>query len=290
MVTKLQTPLITICLAVVIGFAIGLLMNGDHGPTDVLQQVPGADRTMPTAVAEVDNFDASNRTAARISELNRLLQNEIHARQALEQKLETLSRQVSALDSTSGLSEITEITDQPDDHPDESELPEEGWFDQQALLDSGMDNALVNELKTSFEQLEMERLYLRDRAAREDWDRNQMRNEMDVLESREDELRERLGESAYDAYLYASGQTNRVAVTSVLASAQAGQAGIKSGDHILRYDNQHIYNWMDLRSATTSGDISDTVRVEVERDGETLEFYLARGPLGIRMDALRVAP
>jgi len=290
MVFKLQTPLITISLAVVIGFAIGLLMNGDFGTTAALPQVPEADQSMTAVDAELENFDAAARTAARISELNRLLQNEIRARQALEQKLETLSRQVSALDSAAGLFAVTETADQPDDNPDEPELPEEGWFDQQALLDSGMDNALVSEMKVTFEQLEMERLYLRDRAAREDWDREQMRSEMEALESREDELRERLGESAYDAYLYASGQSNRVAVTSVLASAQAGQAGIKPGDHIVRYDNQRIYNRMDLRSATTSGDISDTVPVEVERDGETLQFYLVRGPLGIRMDSLRVAP
>ena len=76
----------------------------------------------------------------------------------------------------------------------------------------------------------------------------------------------------------------------MLESAQAGQAGIRSGDYIMRYDNERIYNWRDLRSATTSGEISDTIEVEVERDGETLRFYLARGPLGIRMNSLRIAP
>jgi S1-C subfamily serine protease len=117
-----------------------------------------------------------------------------------------------------------------------------------------------------------------------------LRDEFRQLDDKEESLRDQLGESAYDAYLYASGQSNRVAVTSVLASAQAGQAGIEAGDHILRYDNQRVYNWRDLRTATTSGDISDVVEVEVDRDGETLQFYLARGPLGIRMDSLSVAP
>ncbi|UCH40821.1 MAG: hypothetical protein JSU67_03755, partial [Gammaproteobacteria bacterium] len=63
-----------------------------------------------------------------------------------------------------------------------------------------------------------------------------------------------------------------------------------SGDQIIRYDNERIYNWRDLRNATTAGEITDTVEVEVEREGETLQFYLARGPLGIRMNSLRVAP
>jgi len=158
------------------------------------------------------------------------------------------------------------------------------------LIESGMDSVQASQLKVLFEQLEMERLHLRDRSAREGWDRARLRDEFRQLDDREESLKDELGESAYDAYLYASGQSNRVAVTSVLESAQAGQAGIEAGDHILRYDNQRVYNWRDLRTATTSGNISDVVEVEVDRDGETLQFYLARGPLGIRMDSLSVAP
>jgi hypothetical protein len=286
---KLQTSLVAIGLAIGFGIAVGMMISDDSGTPGATPESPDIGQTKPAGDVAMGNADASGQADARISELNRLLQDEIRARQALEQELEALSDQVAALDSASEPDTSSQAFEQAGESPDDLR-PEQGWFDQQALLDSGMDNALVSELKATFEQLEMERLFLRDRAAREGWDRDKTRSEMDVLESREDELRERLGESAYDAYLYASGQTNRVAVTSVLASAQAGQAGIKSGDHIIRYDSQRIYNWMDLRSATTGGDISDTVQVEVERDGETLEFYLARGPLGIRMDSLRVAP
>lgn len=291
MISKRHTPLVTIGLAVLVGIVIGLMLADDPDTPIASTPMSTSDRAMPAADGAAENPGAVEQAAVRIGELDRLLRDEIRARRALAQKLEILSRQVAALDDAAGHAAMTNSASGPDDgNPDGSAGPEEGWFDQQALLDSGMDNSLANELKLFFERLEMDRLYLRDRAAREGWNREQARSEMQALESREDELRERLGESAYDAYLYASGQTNRVAVSSVLATAQAGQAGIKSGDHILRYDSQRIYNWMDLRAATTSGDISDMVPVEVERDGETLQFYLARGPLGIRMDALRVAP
>ena len=113
---------------------------------------------------------------------------------------------------------------------------------------------------------------------------------MSVITDKEDALKEQLSESAYDAYLYASGKTNRVAVTSVLASAQAGTVGIQPGDHIIRYDDQRVYSGFELRQATSSGDISDTVALEVERDGKTILFYLPRGPLGIRMNAVSIAP
>jgi hypothetical protein len=290
MKVKLQTSLVAISLALVFGIAVGVMIgDGSEAPAAKLQMPEIGQSTAAPEVAG-ENADTHARAEPGISELNRLLQNEIRARRALQRKLEALERQVAALDRDKMLGTSQEAVEQESGDADHIGLPGQGWFDQQALLDSGMDGSLVSELKSTFERLEMERLYLRDQAAREGWDRERIRNEMQLLESTEDDLRERLGESAYDAYLYASGQTNRVAVSSVLESAQAGQAGIKPGDHIIRYDSQPIYNWRELRSATTSGNIGDSVEVEVDRDGETLQFYLMRGPLGIRMDALRVAP
>jgi hypothetical protein len=287
---KLQTSLVAVGLALVFGIAVGMMISdGPEAPAAKLQMPEIGQSTAAPEVAG-ENADTHARAEPGISELNRLLQNEIRARRALQRKLEALERQVAALDRDKMLGTSQEAVEQESGDADHIGLPGQGWFDQQALLDSGMDGSLVSELKSTFERLEMERLYLRDQAAREGWDRERIRNEMQLLESTEDDLRERLGESAYDAYLYASGQTNRVAVSSLLESAQAGQAGIKPGDHIIRYDSQPIYNWRELRSATTSGNIGDSVEVEVDRDGETLQFYLMRGPLGIRMDALRVAP
>lgn len=222
----------------------------------------------------------------RIDALERRLQQEIEERAALQQRLEELDRQLTALDP-GGIPQALETQESPDSG---EPLNERGWFDENALLESGMAASQANELKVFFEQLELERLQLRDRSVREDWERGRLGDELRLLEDRERELRDSLGESAYDAYLFASGQPNRVAVTSVLASAQAAQAGIEPGDLIIRYDRERIYSWRDLRTATTSGNLSDTIEVEVERDGDTLRFYLARGPLGIRMDSRSVAP
>jgi len=283
MIGKLKFPLLAVCLAAVAGIAVGvMLVDGSSPPTAV--------SAAPNPGAAADSAGVTEPAAAQIDALKRQLQTEISARRALEQKLEALSRQVAALDSVARSSVPAGENEQSVEDSSRAGGSQTGWFDEQALLDNGIDSGLVSELKGFYEQLEMEQLYLRDRSAREGWDREKLRSELRGIESREDELRQRFGDSAYDAYLYASGQPNRVAVTSVLASAQAGQAGIQSGDHIVRYDNERIYNWMDLRAATTGGSISDTVEVEVERDGETLQFYLARGPMGIRMDSLSVPP
>ncbi len=287
MTRQLPVTLLAIGLAVAAGIGIGSMLAGGAGGMHAFSPATPGDQPVNQIGSTIQAPQAASSDAARLAELDRRLQDEIRARQALELKLESLARQLAVLDRAAVATGTADPEEQPVGAPDERDRD---WFDEQALLDNGMASGLVSELKVFFEQLEMDRLYLRDRSAREGWDRAQLRAELQVIENREEDLRQRLGDDAYDAYLYASGQPNRVAVTSVLASAQAGQAGIQSGDHILRYDNQRIYSWMDLREATTGGDISDTVEVEVERDGATLQFYLARGPMGIRMDSLSVPP
>ncbi len=287
----MRTPLIFLGLALGAGIAIGVIIQNDS-ETPGLKTTTATQNTA-TMAADRDaaiNFDI-DRSAADIKKLNRLLEDEIGARQALEQKFEELSDQVAAFGGNLQIFNSTSLPEQVEnDGGSHVSDVDNGWFNEQALIDNGMSSGQASELKIYFEQLEMDRLYLRDRSIRESWSREKYREAMQALASKEDELTSQLSESAYDSYLYASGQSNRVAVTSVLASAQAGAAGIVSGDYIMRYDNQRIYNWLDLREATASGNISDMVELEVERDGKTIQFYLVRGPLGIRMNSVSVAP
>jgi len=287
----LNKSLFFIALVLVIGVVIGVFIQSKFESPDIEKTSLNQSTAIVASDQNSTKYSVTENGSVDISKLNQLLNKEIRARQALEQKLETLNRQMANLES------IVQSFKQANDseqvanevNPDVSD-PDDKWFNEQALIESGMASSQALELKLFFEQLEMERLYLRDQSIREGWDRAKYREAMQTLSSQEDDLRNRLSESEYDAYLYASGQTNRVVVTSVLASAQAGTAGIISGDQIIRYDNQRIYNGFDLREATAGGSIEDTVALEVERDGETLQFYLPRGPLGIRMNSVSVAP
>ncbi len=230
---------------------------------------------------------AVNAEVLDVAEFNRLLQSEIKARKALQQKVDSLGQQIAALEGNSRvqIKQLPEKTENP--QPLEAE---DDWFNEQALIKSGMSSGQANDLKVFFEQQELQQLYLRDQSIREGWDRQKFRDEIQALADEEDALKDKLGEDGFDAYLYASGQSNRVAVSSVLATAPAGEAGIQAGDHILRYDNQRIYSGFELRQATTTGNDNESVPVEVERDGEIIEFYLLRGPLGIRMNSISQAP
>ena len=232
-------------------------------------------------------------TAIELAEMHRRLQDESRARRVLARKVGALERRVAELAQRAGTAPVTGSGGSEDGIDTDVTVDSDtgrAWFDEQALIASGMNEARAQELRLFFEQLELERLRLLDRAAREGWDRSARRAEFEILDQREESLQARLGEDEYAAYLYASGRPNRVEVSSVLASAPAGQAGIRAGDRILRYAGQRIYNPRELRAATAAGTFGEPVAIEVERDGETLQIYLARGPMGVRTDALSIVP
>ena len=284
---QMNKTVVFVLLGLAVGVVAGSFMSAPEDDKAVAAENRRAVETESRMVQRETVAESSFGLETRLCELQRRLDQEVRARKQLEGELRETRQQLAQLEDRLQVAHVVENESEGESGAANSER---AWFDEQALLDSGMEATLAGELRLFYEQLELERLMLRDRSARENWERGRLREEMQLLEDREETLRERLGDEGYDAYLYASGQTNRVEVSSVLESAQAGQAGIRSGDYIMRYDNERVYNWRDLRSATTSGDISDTIEIEVERDGETLRFYLARGPLGIRMNSLRIAP
>jgi len=286
----MKSSLILIILTLAIGVGIGLIIPGDSEKSDI--EVSGSTSSSAAETGDENNANNPGTDGATpgLVKLNRLLQKEIRARQVLEQKLEALSRRIAELDSNGRPFQPTDAEQVENVDAASSRSTDNKWFNEQALIDSGMTSGRADELKTYFEQLELERLYLRDQSIREDWEREKLNEAMQNIVDKEDNLKSQLSESEYDAYLYASGQTNRVKVSNVIASAEAGSAGILSGDYIIRYDNQRIYSGFQLHEATTSGIIDDSVALEVERDGSTLYFYVPRGPLGIRMSSESVAP
>jgi C-terminal processing protease CtpA/Prc len=287
----MKYPLVLTGLALATGVVIGISVQLETDTLDETTSVSEQDQATVALGRTSEKVLHTDAVGDSVIALERRLDQEIRARKALEKKLAELNRKIIEWERNAQLT-AEENFAAMDEEQDESGLPgsDQKWFNEQALIASGMGESQARELKISFEQLELERLYLRDQSIREDWDRDRYREALQALTDSEDELRNQLSESEYDSYLYASGQTNRVAVTSVLESAPAATAGIEPGDQIIRYDNQRVYNWRDLRDATASGTVGNTVSVEVDRDGRTMEFYLARGPLGIRMNSLSVAP
>ncbi len=277
----MRSSIISLVLAAIIGIIIGVLLQSpDDGiPTKPAPVTATQNATTPTISLETRDTDL-NRIAQQ-------LQHEIAARKTLQTQVAKLDEKIALLEERQNNSSTTT----PSHNTTSLSRTNTGWFNQQALIDAGMDVTEAQQLKERFEKQELETLYLRDKAVREGWFGNsRYREELTKLEAQTGNLKEELDEESYAAYLFASGQPNRVSVQSVLTGSSADNSGILPGDHILRYDNQRIYNWRDLRNATTQGDINETITIEVTRDNKPIELYLQRGPLGIRMNPVSIAP
>ena len=139
--------------------------------------------------------------------------------------------------------------------------------------------ATVKQTRERFEQLEMDRLFLRDRAIREGWIGTvRYSNEVEKLEGRKQDINISLGDTGYDAYLYATNQSNRVVIREMLQGSPARTAGLLPGDVVLRYDGKRMFATRDLQNATASGRGGESIPVEIVRNGQVMTLYLQRGP------------
>jgi hypothetical protein len=228
---------------------------------------------------------------SEIAALQSALESERSARIALAQQIEELREAIAQRQSTaarpasgpapSELGDPNEVVDA------ESELAER-WFDEQALRSQGMSESEIRRLRQRFDDIELEKLYARDRAAREGWsDSSRHYREMREIQ---DEFREELGDSEYDAVLYASGRKNRVRVQDVLHGSPAANSGLLPGDVIVSYAGRRVFDTSSLYVQTTEGEIGETVEVEVRRGNEIVLLEVPRGPLGVKMDHFKAPP
>jgi hypothetical protein len=160
-----------------------------------------------------------------------------------------------------------------------------------ALVEAGLPEEAAAELVRRQGQQALERLNLRDLAAREGWlATDRYRDELARLDDEAVQLRGELGDEVYDRYLYAAGEDNRVQVDSIIAGSAADLAGLQPGDLIESYAGERIFNFSELRDATASGEHGELVPVRVLRGGQVIDAWVARGPLGVELDAAQARP
>jgi hypothetical protein len=185
-----------------------------------------------------------------------------------------------------GDAETTEETDSPPSPPGDALRVEQ-------LMGAGFRRDDVERFRARIDQIELERLYLRSRAAREGWLATpRFQQESAAIDAQQQGLRGEFGEELYDWLLYSTGQPNRVGVAEVLAGSPGESAGLANGDVIVRYDEQLMLTVADLLTATQSGRAGELVPVEVQRRGEasTVRLFLPRGPIGARIAPATLEP
>ena len=175
--------------------------------------------------------------------------------------------------------------------PARTRLGATGEGQRTALVKAGWSEEDAAALVQRQGQRSLERLDLRDLAQREGWlGTDRYREEVARLDAEAVPLREELGDAAYDRYLYATGEDNRVRVDSIIPGSVAELAGLQPGDLIESYAGQALFGYADLRDATAGGERGEIVQVQVQRDGQTLDINLSRGPLGVQLDSARAEP
>ncbi len=282
----MRSAIVPLFSAVVIGVVIGLFL-----------QSFGSDRVTRSGDISASNTDIeptylplTDAENATITGLAEQLTAEIEARKALQETVDRLATQLAQLNRESSAPEAAIVNAQPAGSNFRGSNSSGPWFDEQALIDVGIDATEAQRIKAFYEEQALERLYLQDQAAREGWNGAKRREAFQALAAQQQALKTELGDDAYDAYLYASRQPNRVQVQGVLAGSAAANAGIQDGDYILRYNDQRVYNGQELRKATSQGATDEVIVVTVERDDTRQQLYIPRGPLGIRMNSASVAP
>jgi len=217
---------------------------------------------------------------AREAELRALRE----ALEAVRRDRDALTARLAALESPR--SEAAPAADAPSrDAEDPAEVQ---TFDEAWLRERGHMESEIARLRERWDALELERLYLADRARREGW-HGSPRFRDQILQLRE-QLREEVGDDEYDTLLYAAGRENRVVVTDVLDGSAAAAVGIEREDVIRSYAGRPIYEMGDLIRTTGAGQPGRSTEVRVTRNGEELRFFVPRGPLGVRVRRDRRAP
>jgi len=217
-----------------------------------------------------------------LKSLQESLSQEERQRHKLQKRVAELERKLKKLQLITKTIEDEEPV--PEKETEVSEEAEEELDRETRLVAAGLEPQQAKTIMQFLADIEMERLYLHDQATREGWlGTPRYRQENMILNESEEDLRLELGDADYDRYLYGTGQPNRVIIQSVIEGSPAQEAGIQSQDIVYSYAGNRLYTIRDLVTATTEGVANESVLLEVIRNGNIHEFYLPRGPLGVRV-------
>ncbi len=283
MVKQVVFFLIVLAVGLFLGiFVVGPVFRADH---DIMPE---------NEVSAADSFDDNGKAAKHDSLLKSLQKRqsqEALKRYRLQERIVELENQLVKLQLI--VASLGNDEHDAEEEPEERAVVEkENEPDREAqLVAVGMEPLQAKLIMRYLGEIEMERLYLQDRATREGWmGTSRYREEFLVLRQREKNIRQEFGDNDYDLYLFGSEQKNRVVIQSVIAGSPASEAGIQVGDIAYSYAGSRLFAVHDLKTATTEGSAGELVAVEIVRDSDIITVYLPRGPMGVRLKSESMRP
>lgn len=266
------------------GILIGyLLMSGPGREQTSVDKggdlAPPAIRPAPLLAGVADSF----------ATLQHQLQQAKQAREQLETRLQALQIRVEELEHTRDTDASIEVTTASRNA--QTGTTQAVRSSVQALIEAGIREDQAAWIQERLDEIELQQLYLRDRATREGWlDKPRYHKERREYLNAVTELRSEVGDDAYDRLLYTLGRANRVVVRDIMQNSPAAQYGLQRDDQIIEYEGQRVFSSKELSTLVTQGSAGVMTLLRVNREGEIHDIYLPRGPLGIRMTAARVSP
>lgn len=272
----------------VLGIAAGVAMMYQRDQ-EITQQPENEPQTSPSPQTEISEHPmASAFVTSQVSDSERikLLENQI---QLLSERIEQLEKSVDVKQEQTEETAALAIHDTSSvDTPVSSLNPA---VTTKSLVKAGIDAELAAAIVRRRNEIDMKILQLRDRASREGYlNTARYSRELQELRDQDISLRDEIGDDYYDSYLFTNRQSNRVKVASVMMGSPAEESGMMDGDLILSYDNRKIFNWNELQDATSRGQRDEYVNVTVLRNGQLVNLWVPRGPLGIRLGSARIKP
>jgi membrane-associated protease RseP (regulator of RpoE activity) len=261
------------------GFAVAHWLSG--GPqAEASSASPSPVAAPPPAAGDVP---------ARIVELESALRAEVEQRTALERRVTALDAELDELHAgaaQNGAARPTDASrqDAAQTEPDAGGAPgfarrfrgpasTEQRVEQLVSAGFAPDRAAWIEKRTA--ELQMQAIQAQYAARRGE------NVDPALLRGGDQTLRQELGDAEYERYLTALGRPTKVGVFNVIASSPAEQAGLKSGDQIVSYAGTRVFDMRELNELTLQGSPGQPVAVEIQREGQTVQLVLPRGPIGI---------
>ena len=274
MKTHLTTIILALCLGFLGGYLGGKSSQSSHNNTT---ELPALNSTELSDYITSENV--FNQTPAETIQLEKL-----------QYKVEKLELQLQALVQSSNNSDSA-------DESHSNNTPKASFFgrpakpNRESLSATGMSDDEADKLLRRMSQQEYQRLELQNNIRRNQGAASSTyREQLRELNKNKISLRSELGDEAYDKYLFASQQSNRVKISSVMAGSPAESSGFESNDIILSYGDEKILKWADIRRVTLEGDIGSYANVDIIRNGERMSLMVPRGTLGVQLEPVQLDP
>ena len=241
-----------------------------------------------------DDVDISS-LETRMLQLEDQLQQERSARQALEQMLgktpeseqklsmatmiETMQQEMMNNDSADEANAETEMAAFREQQRAEMLKRMQPEFKVQELVKAGFNKDEASWIINSETEAQLAQLQARYAARKKSLsDPNSQEN---LSFNASEKLRSKLGDQYYERYLKAKGRPTSISAGSVMNNSPGANAGLQPGDEIVAYNNKRVFSIYGLNRMTASGKEGENVLIEVERNGESVQLTIPRGPIGV---------